>query len=382
MNNTTPIPTLQFPNPFGSATVGLSTCTHEADCGDSITGTNPHLKTPMIQQWNVTVERDLGHSMVTRVSYRGSMSTQLPVVYNLNLPQASTSDLTNVYNYSKWTGGNINYETDGAIQRSQAIDVMLDRKFAQGVQFQAAYTYSHNMTDAVGLDSNGNLAAGDGESGTVTDPYNRHYDWGNNTLIPRQRFVPTVLWDVPYGKGQKWVSGSSPAMNAILGGWEISSLWVFQSGNYFTPKFDGTSWLQVRNGQADRPNCITGANPYTGNSGWSWENNAVYLNAAAFSIPAPGAYGNCPANSLVGPGAWTTNLGLHKSFHVTEKVRLKVEGNFMNLFNHPNKGIPNNDLSAGFGQITSTQSGNQLLNPTVTSNNGERHIWTGARIEF
>jgi Carboxypeptidase regulatory-like domain/TonB dependent receptor len=372
LNNTTPLPTLQFPNPFGTATTALGVCAHEADCGDSITATNPHLKTPMIQQWNFTVERDLGRSMVARVSYRGSMSTQLPVFYNLNLPQASTSDLTNVYNYSLWTGGNINYETDGAIQKSTAFDVAVERKFAKGLQFQMAYTYSKNMTDS---------SVSNGESGTATNPYDRHYDWGNNTLIPRQRLVPTVLWEIPYGKGKAWGGNSSGVVNAILGEWEVSSLLVIQSGTYFSPTFDGSSWLQVRNGQANRPNC-TGGNPYTGNSGWSWENNALFLNAAAFSVPAAGTYGNCPANSLVGPGAWTANLGLHKSFSLTERIKLKFEGNFMNLFNHPNKSNPNADLSAGFGQITSTTSGNQLLNPTVTSNNGERHIWIGARIQF
>ena len=372
LNNTTPVPTIQFPNPFGSASVGQSVCAHEADCGDSITATNPHLKTPMIQQWNVTVERDLGHSLVARASYRGSMSTQLPVFYDLNLPQASTSDLTNIYNYSLWTGGNINYETDGAIQKSTALDVFLDRKFAKGVQFQIAYTYSKNMTDS---------SVSNGESGTATNPYNRHYDWGNNTLIPRQRFVPTVLWEIPYGRGKAWGANSPGTVNAILGGWELSSLIVIQSGTYFSPTFDGSSWLQVRNGAANRPNC-TGSSPYTGNSGWSWENNALYLNAAAFSVPTPGTYGNCPANSLVGPGAWTANLGLHKSFNLTERLQLKFEGNFMNLFNHPNKANPNPDLTAGIGQITGTTSGNQLLNPTVTNNNGERHIWIGARIQF
>ncbi|MGD0578783.1 MAG: hypothetical protein ABSC08_07635, partial [Bryobacteraceae bacterium] len=98
-------------------------------------------------------------------------------------------------------------------------------------------------------------------------------------------------------------------MSAVLGGWELSMLSVIQSGNYFAPYYDGTSWLQTRNprsglqGQygASRPNC-TGSDPYTGSSDWHWENNALYLNPAAFSVPTPGTYGNCPANSLVGPG--------------------------------------------------------------------------------
>lgn len=374
LNNTTPVPSIQFPNPFGSSGLGVGVCEHQADCGYSIVGTNPHLKTPTIQQWNFTVERNLGHSMVARASYRGAMTTQLPVFYNLNLPQASTSDLTNVYNYPLWTGGNIRYETNGAIQKSNSVDLVVNRKFTQGVQFQLGYTYSRNMTDS---------SVSNGESGTATNPYDRHYDWGNNTLVPRQRFVPTVLWEIPYGRGKAWGANAPGVMNGILGGWEISVLMVIQSGTYFSPTYDGTSWLQVRNENANRPNC-TGSNPYTGNSGWSWENNAVYLNAAAFSVPAPGMYGNCPANSLVGPGAWTGNLGLHKSFSVTERVRLKLEGNFMNVFNHANKANPNANLStgAGFGQITWTQSGNQLLNPTTTSNNGERHIWVGARLQF
>jgi hypothetical protein len=314
--------------------------------------------------------------MVARVSYRGSMSTQLPVVYNLNLPQASSSDLTNVYNYSLWTGGNINYDTDGAIDKSASLDVAVNRKFARGVSFQVAYTYSKNMTDST---------VSDGEVGTQTNPYDRHYDWGNNTLIPRQRFVPTVLWDIPYGKGNAWGANAPAVVNGILGGWEISSAMVFQSGTYFSPAFDGTSWLQVRNPTGNRPNC-TGANPYTGNSDWYWENNPEFLNSSAFSIPAPGTYGNCPANSLVGPGDWTVNLGVHKSFALAERVRLKLEANFMNLFNHANKSNPNPDLSVsgvgGFGQITGTVSGNQLLNPTTTINNGERHVWMGARIQF
>jgi hypothetical protein len=373
MNNTTPLPTLQFPNPFGSSTATLGVCAHEADCGKGIRATDPHLKTPTIQQWNLTVERDLGHSLVGRASYRGSMTTQLPVVSNINLPQASASDLTNVYNYSLWTGGNIEYETSGAIQKSNSLDLSLNRKFAQGVTFQLAYTYSKNMTDS--SDSNN-------EGGFASNPYDRHYDWGNNYLVPRQRFVPTVLWAIPYGKGKTWGANAPGVVNAVLGGWELSTLMVVQSGKFFSPSYDGTSWLQVRNGYATRPDCVAGANPYTGKTEWFRDNGVPYLNASAFSVPAPGTYGNCAANSLVGPGAWSVNMGLHKSFNLTEKLKLQFQGNAMNLFNHANKANPNNDLSAGFGQISDTQNGNQLLSPTTTSNNGERHIWLGARFEF
>lgn len=368
--NTTPVPTFQFPDPFGGATAAIGSCAKEADCGDSITATNPHLKTPTIQQWNLTVERDLGRSLVARASYRGSMTTQLPVFYNLNLPQASASDHTNVYVYPVWTGGRIDYETNGAIQKSNSLDLSLNRKFAPGVMFQLAYTYSKNMTDQ-------NTSSD--ESGTPSNPYNRHYDWGNNTLVPRQRFVPTVVWDIPFGKGQAWGSTASRAMDAVLGGWQLSSAMIVQSGQYFSPVYTGTSWLQNRNSGANRPDC-TGSNPYTGH--WVWDNSTLFLNPAAFSVPAAGLYGNCPANALVGPGAYTANLGVHKSFHLTEKLSARLEANFMNLFNHANPANPNANLSSGMGRIEGTQSGNQLLSPTTTSNNGERHIWVGARFQF
>src|SRR5258708_17552288 len=109
-----------------------------------------------------------------------------------------------------------------------------------------AYTYSRNMTDS---------SVSNGESGTATNPYNRHYDWGNNTLIPRQRFVPTVLWEIPYGRGKAWGGNSSGVVNAILGGWELPSLIVLQTGTYFSPTFDGSSCLQVPHAHPNRPNC-------------------------------------------------------------------------------------------------------------------------------
>src|ERR1035441_6393996 len=89
--------------------------------------------------------------------------------------------------------------------------------------------------------------------------------------------VPRRGSAVPFGKGQALVSPASRAMNAVVGGWELSSAIVLQSGQFFSLTYSGTSWLQNRNGGASRPDC-TGANPYTGNSTWAWNNNALYRN--------------------------------------------------------------------------------------------------------
>ena len=107
---------------------------------------------------------------------------------------------------------------------------------------------------------------------------------------------------------------------------------------------------------------------------------------AVFVPPAVGQFGNCGTGIIQGPGLWSINIGLHKSVPVGEKAHLKFEANMMNAFNHRNAGNPGlNDAanSSSFGVIgESVNGGAAALDPTVTSVNGERHIWLGMRIDF
>jgi hypothetical protein len=161
---------------------------------------------------------------------------------------------------------------------------------------------------------------------------------------------------------------------------------VLQSGSFLTPIYGGGgSGIIPNEGVALRPNC-------SGSLGVANPSRNQWFNTAAFSVPATGTYGNCGVGIIQGPGLFGFNFGLHKAFLFGEKATLKFEANMMNAFNHPNPGNPdmnlsdpiNSDKTAGFGTIAPSRftGGLNLLNPTVTSANGERHIWLGLRVEF
>ena len=366
-------PLFQFPNPFPTALQGICT----ANCGTSVSGTDPHLKIPTTQQWNFTVERELGHQLVAHAGYRGFMTTQIPVVDDLNIPPASTNP-KNKSIYLNPNFSRITWTSDGAIQKMNALDLDIQRKFANGVTFQGSYTLAKNTTDD---------GSSDGESGSPQNPYNRAADMGNISYQPRHRFVAHAVWDVPFGKGMKYGSSAPKAVDYVLGGWELAVPVVIQSGTFLTPTYSGSTALggasqniRANNGAALRPDCLV-SNPTLSQQVWGWQGQSV--SPSNFQAPALGSYGTCGVGILHGPGAWQINIGLHKSFSVTERLRVKFEANMMNALNHANMGNPTMNINSGsFGLINGTNGGLNLLNPTVTTANGERHIFAGIRLEF
>jgi hypothetical protein len=152
----------------------------------------------------------------------------------------------------------------------------------------------------------------------------------------------------------------------LLGGWRISSVITLQSGQWYTPSFDGFDPSNTNN-PGGRPDRVVGAslNPTGGQTITDW------FNAAAFAIPgcpvttsvcakpvSPGRFGNAGNNILEGPPTKNIDLALMKVVHLTERLKLEFQSIFSNAFNHPNFSIPAADISAlaTVGQITSTSS--------------------------
>jgi hypothetical protein len=152
--------------------------------------------------------------------------------------------------------------------------------------------------------------------------------------------------------------------NAILGGWELSTVTMWETGPYLTPitspSFDTANLNLVFRGALLRPDCVGDPIP---------QNQTVdqFFNIGAFNpVPGAGRIGNCAVGSLVGPGTIAIAGGMSKTFQLRERLRVRFEATFTNLPNHPNFAPPAVDVSAPatFGKITTVQSAENSGNRT------------------
>jgi hypothetical protein len=346
-------PLFQFPYPFGNN--GVAT--------PSVDSFSRHLRTPYVQQWNITAERELKGNVVARATYRGFRSDQLAYSRNLNLPPASASgDLEYTYfpypNFYKvyWT-------ENGGVQKLVAMDLQVERKFASGLTFQSSYTLAKNQSDV----------GSDGERNTPEDPYNRARDFGNIDFMPRHRWVSYALWELPIGRGKTYFANLNRVVNGVIGGWSMSTILIEQTGQFLTATYGGKDILHNRN-KSGRADCV--GDPSVAN-----QSIQDYYNKAAFAIPAPGMFGSCPVDNLTGPGINALNLGLQKNFHLTEKTQFQFRATASNALNHPLFSNPDTTITDGaFGQITKVLG--QTSNRASVGAAGYRILTLGARIDF
>ena len=196
---------------------------------------------------------------------------------------------------------------------------------------------------------------------------------GNIVGTRRNRVLVSGIYQLPVGKGRTFLNNMNGVGNAVLGGWELSTVSLWETGPYLTPvtspAFDTANLNLVYTGALLRPDC-------TGNPNLSNPSVNGYFDSNAFNpIPAPGRIGNCGVGTLEGPGTVAIAGGLSKTFQIRENVRLRFEATFTNLLNHPNFAPPAVDVSAPatFGKITSVQS---------AENSGNRTGQAALRIDF
>jgi len=140
----------------------------------------------------------------------------------------------------------------------------------------------------------------------------------------------------------------------VLGGWQLSALYTAQTGEYLTPTFSGSdpSNTNTVGGIADRIE--------DGNLPGSERSRTRWFDATAFAAPPAGSgrFGNSGRGVILGPGRNVFNGGLYKTFRAAERLSVRFQATYQNLFNHPNFGNPNVNIStpAAVGTITSQAS--------------------------
>jgi len=310
------VPLFQFPDTF-AATAGA------ANGPSTVNAVDSNLRTPYVQQWNLTLEHELPRRVVVRAAYRGFQSVRLPQTTDFNAPPASTDPANqNFYVYPQYSY--IFYVSNGGNQKLNAMDLSIERKMTNGITFQAQYTLAKNLN---------NVGDGDlnfGEPSSLFDYTNRHLENANTSFQPRQRFVANVIYELPFGPGKRFGANAGRFMGRVIGGWQVSGVFVGQTGQFYTPIYSGadiTNTREVGLGIA-RPDCV-------GNPNLSHPTIGNWFNEAAFAIPAAGTYGNCGRGTIVGPGLSNIDLGLMKNIKFKERANLQFRLTATNAFNHP-----------------------------------------------
>jgi hypothetical protein len=328
-----------------------------------------HYKDPYVEQWNFTIERDLGFQTGLRVSYDGSHGRDLAHFNDLTQVPANTVG----YTVAKQTGpyplwAAINNYTNGGVSNYQSMTIALNKRMSRGLQFNLSYNYAKNLADIGGYDPTAFAGAGGGYS---TDTYNPYLDYGNVPYTRRQRFLATFLYETSAHTGHR-------ALDLVAGGWELAGVLTFQNGPFLTvivPGVDpsGTNFANSYDNStgASRPDVVGGVSNVPVN-----QNIHQWINSAAFATPKNniGRFGDDPVGNVVGPGTQAVNLSLYRSFRLKERIALRLGASSSNLFNHPNYGVPNLVLgTAPFGTISSLQTAEGA---------GPRALQLGARLTF
>jgi hypothetical protein len=335
-------PQLTFPYPFPSNLAQPGTQVFDLS---SVL----HYKDPYVQQWNVTIERDLGFQTGLRVSYDGSHGSDLGLTDNPDQVPANTAGFAKAGAFAPFPLLNqIIEETNGGRSNYHSLTISATKRFSRGLQFQASYNFAKNLSNIGGYSPSAFAGSG---GGTVTDTYHPNLDYGNVAFTRRNRFQTTFLYELPFGHtGNKIV-------NQAAGGWELAGVLLFQSGPFLTVTANGadpsgTNFVNlIGNGRAD---IVSGVSVVP-----SSQNIYHWVNPAAFAIPANniGRFGDSPVGAVVGPGTQAVSLSFFRTFKYAERMQFRVGAAAANAFNHPNYGTPSLTLgTSSFGIISTMQS--------------------------
>jgi hypothetical protein len=324
-------------------------------------GVDPSFKDPRSWQWNFTLERELGLNSSMRATYLGVQSTGMPVLADFNQVAASTIAYSpRSKPFQQWAG--LFSEEGIGFSNYQGLQLEWSRRAQGGLFWQASYVLAKNL-GAAGTATRPNFPAEYGAA-PVTDRFNSRYDRGNLSGSRRHRVLVTALLPLPFGKGRHFGGNWNGLPQAAMGGWELSTVSLIESGPYQTPTISAFQDVSNTNigGRyvSARPDRIGDGNLPNPTPGRFYD-----LSAFPAAPRGAGRFGNAGAGILRGPGTIAISAGLSKTFRLSEKLRLRAEATFTNLPNHPNFLPPNVTVNSPlFGILTAVQSAEGAGNRT------------------
>ena len=320
-----------------------------------ITNAAYNVKPNKVEQWNLSVQKAIPffRSALT-VSYVGNRGYHLITKQSLNeVPPGTYANLQNAKPYPRL--GNVFVYQNTGNSWYNSLQTVMERRFHSGLSYTLAWTFSRNIDDFQSL-----LGA------TQPTPFApAGYNRGPSALERRHILSFNGIYQLPVGRGKKWGSNLSKIANGVIGGWQVSSIYQFNSGQPLVFTVPGTT---LGNGYNTRPILLGDPhldNPSVGrwfNPNYVDANGGCHLTMAdqpcVLGIPKATVFGNAGIGIVSGPAIHTLDASLMKNFHFSEQKFLQFRWEAFNAFNEVNLGNPVLNIGqANTGIITGTQAG-------------------------
>jgi hypothetical protein len=326
---------------------------------------DPNMRLPYVMNWNGGFQHQLNSQLLAEITYQGSAGVGLLNRWDINqIPLNISTDparLNEIFRASQnfkpypQFGSVFHYANYGHSSYHSGT-LKVEKRFSKGYSVTSFYTFAKSIDEA----------SDDGAAGGITF-YNRRLEKARSSYDVTHRWVTYALWELPFGKGRKWMNSANPLVNGVLGGWELNTIQTLESGVPMTFSFTGSPFNYLPG--AGRPDMAPGRTYDSIRLDWDRKGpcrhqtscRPPWADVNAFAYPAAFTAGNSGRNVLTGPGNLWHQVSISKSFKFKERftglVRYDINNPFKYyFFNNPTTAV---DLRAAtrqnFGQITGNQ---------------------------
>lgn len=301
--------------------------------------------TPYVQSWNLSVQRALPLGVTLEAAWVGNHGLKFPSGNDINSPNPNAAGQNLIPQARRplqsWSSITVQLPIGDSTYNS--LQVKAERRFSRGLQLLNSFTWSRTMDNYCGpQEAPNNCGLQDWRS-------NLNGEWSVSSLDQPWNNVTSIVWQLPFGKKQRWLSKTPAAINSLLGGWRLTAISQAHSGEVINLIYTPSTQFNV--GVTQRPNVIGSIYP-------AERSINRYFDPTTVVIPTDPTkpFGNAGRNLGRSDATFTTDLGLHKSFSLPgEKAKMDLRAESFNVFNRTNFAPANGDRASGaFGTIRST----------------------------
>src|SRR3954466_15806688 len=315
-----------------------------------------------VQSWHLSVQREFGPHMLVDLAYVGNKATDLLLVANYN--QAAVNNAAGTIALAARrpipTWGDITYVFNGGKSRYDAFQMKYEWRMGADLNLLSSLTLSKAKDNSAGALENQN-----GNFPSPQDITNLDADYALSAYHQPYNSTTTFIWSLPFGRGKRWGSNLSTALDAIVGGWQVAGINMVTPGEMVTLQYSPAAAFQV----SGITNDFSGANNYRPNvtcdqyAPAGQQSITNWFNTACVSIPTDPSqpFGNAARNTVRGPNFWQFDLAASKNVAAGGRTKLQFRVEVFNLFNRVNFLAPaSNRSNATFGTITNTYDARQV----------------------